>query len=150
PASEVLSMTKVNGGDDPDGGFGKSRQSIFRSRKNRLAPIRSISRLASVLCFALLSVAGAIPAGAQLQPACRLPFHEIQQHHSIDDACRIEGNSLVPAQLAQNTAKNNFCAPEPAVDLTIDDFAALQRTAESARVTFGASSELPTNRQLLR
>jgi len=81
--------------------------------------------LAGVLCFALVSVAGAIPAEAQFQPPCTLPFHEIQQHHSIDDACRMEGKSLDPAQLAQNTAKNNFCASEPAIDLTINDFAAL-------------------------
>ena len=120
-------MTKVNGRNNTEAGFGDSRRSILRSAKNGFAPIHSHSRLAGVLCFMLLSVATAIPAVAQFQSPCTVPFHEIQQHHPIDDGCRTEGESPDPAQLAQNTAKNNFCAPEPAVDLTIDDFIGLQR-----------------------
>src|SRR5689334_15974387 len=143
-------MTRVTGRNDTEGAFGESRRSIFGSKKNGFALVHSNSRLAGVLCFTLLSVATAIPAGAQFQSTCTLPFHEIQQHHPIDAGCRAEGSSPVPAQLAQNRAKNNFCATEPAVDLTIDDFSGLQRASESAGVTYGSISRLPTDRLVLR
>ena len=104
----------------------------------------------SFLSFALLSIlVYPTSARAQLQPTCPLPFRDIQLHHPIDDACGAEGNGSEPTLIAQNRAKNNFCVAGSPVDLTIRDFANLQRAAEASGVLFGNASRLPTKRDQL-
>ena len=64
---------------------------------------------------------------------CTLPFDAIKQSHpNIDEQCSIDGKASkggVPKQskLAENHAKNNFCAPGPPIDITYDDLIKLQK-----------------------
>jgi len=76
-----------------------------------------------------------------------LPFDSIRQSHDIDELCAPGGEATTSAQLAQDEAKNNFCAAGSPVSLHFTDFDKLQTAAESAGVIPG---RVPANRSILR
>jgi hypothetical protein len=82
--------------------------------------------------------------------SCTLPFDPIKQIHAIDSSCGAIGTASTDPQAAQNTAKNNFCAPGPAVNLNFSNFAQLQQAAQDAGVPFGSSFHLPPDRSVLQ
>ncbi len=81
---------------------------------------------------------------------CTLPFDEIKEIHPIDDSCGIEGVGSSDAHLAQNRAKNNFCATGTPVRVTYNNFLRLQQAAEKKSIPFGSSNSLPEDRSVLR
>lgn len=93
-------------------------------------------------------------AESALKLTCTLPFDTIKQFHPIDDSCDAGGSATDESQMAQNTAKNNFCpngqAPGPPTSLAFADFVQLQTAAERAGVTYGSASQVPQDRSRLR
>jgi len=100
---------------------------------------------------AVFVLAFGIPiASAQgFDPGCTVPFDAIKEHHPIDDSCSIEGVGASDAHLAQNRAKNNFCAAAP-IRISYNSFLRLQRGAEQKDIPFGSSNSLPEDRSVLR
>ena len=107
-----------------------------------------------LLLFALLATAAAAPRPASaadaFAPPCTLPFEEIKKKHPIDASCPAEGDTDKEAHMAQNRAKNNFCASGAPATLTWQNFKALQKAAEDADIPFGGSNNLPPDRTKLR
>ena len=92
----------------------------------------------------------AATSSSPFTPECSLPFIATPGL-KIDQTCGVFGNAAgkTPEGL-QNHAKNNFCAPGPAVTVTLAILLNLQRASESASVSFGSESQLPTNRATLQ
>ena len=69
-------------------------------------------------------------------PGCPLPLQlaNIAESHPIDKSCSIRGFSKVAEKVAESRAKNNFCAPGPAVDISYDVFKELEKAVEDAHV----------------
>ncbi len=115
-------------------------------------------RLSSVcfwlLSFALLAFAfhlsGQDGLAQTFNPGCTVPFDAIKEHHPIDDSCSIEGVGASDAHLAQNRAKNNFCAATAPIRISYNSFLRLQRTAEQKDIPFGSSNSLPEDRSALK
>ena len=92
---------------------------------------RSTAVVAGVaLALALVSTNGAAQSAFRLQ--CH-PFKSLERKHPVDTSCRAaRGKSQAgTAQAAQNSAKNNFCATGPVVDITHPQLLDLQRVAET-------------------
>jgi hypothetical protein len=119
----------------------------------------------AAVCLPLISpysASGALPVQDKFQPGCTLPFDAIKLHHPIDHSCRNEGKAnptLSPGQQAanelQNQAKNNFCAPAPAIPVIMHTFDLLQVEAQNRGVSFGNQfvthpNPLPEDRSALR
>jgi hypothetical protein len=91
---------------------------------------------------------------------CALPFAGIEDHHSIDHACTIDGDlSADAANQEQNQTKNNFCATGTPVSATWNTFKKLQQKTDALKVatagsptpfTYGSHSTLPTDRTAIR
>lgn len=90
-----------------------------------------------------------LSGGGALNLPCTLPFDSIRQFHPIDESCGAGGSATDDAQIAQNTAKNNFCATGPAVSLTFDNFVQLQDAAQQAGISFGSAFQVPKDRSPL-
>ena len=82
------------------------------------------------LALALVSTNTAAQSAFRLR--CH-PFKSLERKHPVDTSCRAaRGKSQAgTGQAAQNSAKNNFCATGPVVDLTHQQFLDLQRVAET-------------------
>ncbi len=89
------------------------------------------------------------PANSALSVPCTLSFQSICQMHEIDDSCGPEGSATTDPQIAQNTAKNNFCASGTPANLSFKHFDTLQANATAAHVTFGNDSRIPRDRSPL-
>lgn len=94
------------------------------------------------------------PANSALSIHCPLPFEAICEAHSIDNSCgpggsTSSGKPSPPDQDAQNSAKNNFCAKGNPVDVSFNNFDALQAAATAAHVPFGSPTHLPSDRSPL-
>lgn len=84
-------------------------------------------------------------------PGCELPFADIAGSElDVDATCPIEGVGSSEAHLAQNRAKNNFCAPGPVIPLKLGDFERLQDFADQSGIPHGSSNALPENRGVLQ
>jgi hypothetical protein len=91
---------------------------------------------------------------------CTLPFAAIADHHSIDHACSIAGDtSEDAANEAQNRTKNNFCASGTPVSATWNTFKKLQQKTDELKLatagsttpfTYGSHDTLPTDRTPIR
>jgi hypothetical protein len=99
-----------------------------------------------VIVLAVTSLA----VGGGIHPSCTVPFDKIKAAHQIDDACPAEGTGKSPAQQAQNTAKNNFCATGTPAEVTAVSFRKLQAKAKAASITFGSDAHLPEDRTKLK
>src|SRR5262249_40971588 len=80
---------------------------------------------------------------------CDFPKAASGKVQRVDRQCGVRGVGDTDAHLAQNTAKNNFCAQAPIATLTRDDFVKLQDAAAAAGVRFGSREELPEDRRPL-
>ena len=86
---------------------------------------------------------------------CR-PFVDTPHHHPVDTSCGLDGDPGEPAATrAQNGAKNNLCAPDPAVPVTISVFDDLQNAVQAKGIPFGNQHvsnpvPLPADRSILR
>jgi len=96
------------------------------------------------------------PLNEPIAISCTLPFAAIQRHHAIDDSCPAPGNAdpssstdRVKREVAQNLAKNNFCASNAPVNIDFDVLHQLQQEAASV-TTFGSDMSLPKDRSVLR
>ncbi len=102
--------------------------------------------------FLVLVMAGCFGAGAQT-PFPRVcpdgrpipPFAAVRETQSIDTTCGISGKASSSASIKlQDLAKNNFCATDPPMDITVAGLIDLQQQAEAQGITFG--STIPTSR----
>jgi hypothetical protein len=84
------------------------------------------------------------PPGHGFDAGCTLPFDSIKQKHPIiDDSCSVDGSKrdggeLSQGKLAENHAKNNFCATGPPVDISYDDLLQLETARQDVH-----DSDLP-------
>lgn len=109
------------------------------------------SRLVALVPIVLAIAFGIQTAAAQaFNPGCQVPFEDIKETHPIDASCGLEGVGNTDAQLAQNRAKNNFCAPGSPTRVTYSTFLKLQRAAEQQDIPFGSGNSLPEDRAVLR
>lgn len=83
------------------------------------------------------------------EPGCALPFATIAVPHPIDKICPRPGNADPGPHADQNTAKNNFCAPEAVTDITRQDLLDLQKAAADQKILFGSEADLPPDRSVL-
>ncbi|MBI3657190.1 MAG: hypothetical protein HY232_12290 [Acidobacteria bacterium] len=92
---------------------------------------------------------------------CPLPFADKTVHHTIDAECSLSGltesetGDDPDSHLQQNRAKNNLCAPDPAVPITVNLFDHLQGAVEEKEIPFGNQhipnpEPLPDNRSVLK
>src|ERR1022692_4154804 len=124
-------------------------------------------RLASAATLLPLAIGLAAPSGRHqptkphvpavvstaVKSSCTLPFDAIKQHHPIDDSCSADGAAQPDTpQSAQNDAKNNFCSTGAPVNIDFDVLRQLQQDAakSGSGITFGADSQLPKDRTVLR
>ena len=129
-----------------------------QTRRRRLTSAATMLPLALGLA-SNMSTPGAGPqamqAGAPTHLVCTLPFDSIRQHHPIDDSCSASGNASVDnpkqkAQALQNQAKNNYCATGSPVNIDFEVLHQLQKDAETAGISFGNDSQIPSDRAVLR
>lgn len=106
--------------------------------------------LAGIAGIALVVSMGTTAVAKGFVPGCELPFKDIAVKQSIDNICPIGGAAKGGAQLAQDQAKNNFCATGDPVTVTFDTFSQLQSAAEAANIPFGMGMHLPPDRSLLK
>ncbi len=90
----------------------------------------------------LLLPVGAIADQFRFEPGCTLPYEAIKQAHPFDDVCNLSGESQEYDPGSQvkrraHEAKNDLCAPEPAVLLTLKDFKQLMGDVEDRGIAFG-------------
>jgi hypothetical protein len=81
-----------------------------------------------------------VPAFAQdaFVPGCELPYAQIAKKNPIDKSCPPEGTPNTPNHAKEYQAKNNLCAPEPSIDVTLADLIAMQKDVENdARIPIG-------------
>ena len=121
--------------------------------------------LAACLLFAhgqgsLTAHRGVTPPDEIFPKKC-LPFADLSKPHPIDAQCSPSGltspdsdGDTDPNHL-QNRAKNNLCAPDPVVRVTISIFDDLQAAAEENGITFGNQHiahprPLPADRSVLK
>jgi len=81
-------------------------------------------------------------ASQPFMPTCRIPSYPAPPPAMplpIDAVCPITGQpNQLAAETAQNSAKNNFCAPGPAQAITIDQMRALQAHVQAnPQINFG-------------
>ena len=81
-------------------------------------------------------------------PNCELPFKAIAKKHQVDNSCGVEGISKNESNRLQNSAKNNFCANNAPIPMTINDFITLQEKADSKGISHG-HNHLPSSRKEL-
>ena len=81
---------------------------------------------------------------------CELPFKDIATETTISGSCAIDGLGSAQSRL-QNRAKNDFCAPGPAADITNTSFRNLQGKVETLPASFkwGTPTNLPPDRSPL-
>src|SRR5262245_28660262 len=97
-------------------------------------------------------LASAVAAFAQdaFVPACPLPFAGAQKR-PVDRTCPPEGQPSTPAHADEYRAKNNVCAPEPVVDVTLADVLAMQQVAANIPgVPIGARNQPVPDRAVLK
>ena len=82
---------------------------------------------------------------APFAPGCELPFHKIAKKHIVDSACTIEGYSKNESSRLQNIAKNNFCANNKPIQISLKDFSILQEKADEKNIAHGRN-HLPSSR----
>jgi hypothetical protein len=106
---------------------------------------------------ALLIVAGllasTVPSLAQdaFVPACDLPYAQIARKHPIDRSCPPEGNPASANHAAEYRFKNNLCAPEPPIDVTLPDLIAMQQDVENdPRIPIGRRDTPVPDREVLK
>jgi hypothetical protein len=88
----------------------------------------------------------------EFAPSCTLPFQSVALYHPIDfsnQSCGMSGDSPSNNLRIQNLAKNNFCAGIGFRDLSLTDFATLQKKADS-QVGGGSNTKLPDDRGILK
>ena len=88
--------------------------------------------------LAFLGIAGLAigrPAPAEdFQPGCTLPFDQIKSENlKIDAQCGIEGAGGSDEKVAENRAKNNFCATGSAASLSFVSFKKLQQKTDERK-----------------
>ena len=88
--------------------------------------------------LAFLGIAGLAigrPAPAEdFQPGCTLPFDQIKSENlEIDAECGIEGAGGSDEKVAENRAKNNFCATGSAASLSFVSFKKLQQKTDEGK-----------------
>jgi hypothetical protein len=97
---------------------------------------RPLTRCGFWSTFVLLVLTGTPFAQDKFTPAC--PLEAINQKRPIDAQCGPDGKAgQSQATTAQNSAKNDLCAPGPAVPVTISIFDDLQQAAEEKEISFG-------------
>ena len=69
-------------------------------------------------------------AGSMFAPACDVPFGSIGGVRNIDNVCGQDGTGSEKSKL-QNAAKNNFCAPGPAIDINRQTLERLQQKVDA-------------------
>lgn len=104
---------------------------------------------AVVVLFVVLGFSVPAAQGEEFNPGCELPFDRIKETRPIDKNCGPGGNSTKAASVAQNKAKNNFCADGKPVTVTFGSFKRLQAAAEKADIPFGSANRLPPDRAVL-
>lgn len=119
------------------------KKASWRDRSHRTG-LAGIAGAALVLCTGTTALAKGFV------PGCDLPFKSIAVKQPIDNICPIGGAAKGGAQLAQDQAKNNFCAAGDPVIVTFDTFAQLQGAAEAKSIPFGIGTHLPPDRSLLK
>jgi hypothetical protein len=102
-------------------------------------------------CLAvLLLIASTVPLPAPVfDPGCPLPLR-VTQEHPISRTCGVEGQTTSAPHRAQNRAKNNFCAPGPALPVVFADFTNLQDAVENRGIPFGGGQRPPADRRVLQ
>jgi len=142
-----------------------------------MKPSRLFLTVAYLFCLALVSITvsdvtpvrGQQPAAApalgcvppaqsrafKLPAGCTLPFDAIKTPRAIDRVCPAGGcseltNTDRPHQL-MNIAKNNFCATNPAVAVSYQDFVNLQQATTQAKASKPKwwTAKLPSDRTKL-
>jgi hypothetical protein len=110
-----------------------------------------VSRFILVGLLAASGLLNSAAAHAEIFPMqCSLPPASSGPVRTVDQQCGLSGAGDTDAHLAQNAAKNNFCAQGAPVDLSREDFERLQRAVEQAGIQFGERDNLPNDRSLLR
>lgn len=119
-----------------------------RAKKKSARPKATFSR--RVAPFAPVALALAMKVGqpapktppepaanlATFSQMCSAPHFPTMVSTAMDDAaCGISGSG--GDETFQNIAKNNFCAPDPPVPMTIPELAALQQTVQQRNIPFG-------------
>jgi hypothetical protein len=80
--------------------------------------VRLTERLLLISAGAILALCSAARAQS-FQPGCNLPFDDIKgEDLKIDESCGIEGAGGSNEKIAENRAKNNFCASGQPASLT--------------------------------
>jgi hypothetical protein len=84
-------------------------------------------------------------------PQCQLPYAQIAKKHPVDQSCPPEGTPDSPNHAIEYDAKNNLCAPEPAIDVTLDEVIAMQRDIENdPRIPIGRRDMPVPDRSVLK
>src|SRR5262245_20330272 len=83
-------------------------------------------------------------------PQCTLPYAQIAKKNPIDKSCPPQGQPLSEEHGNEYRAKNNLCAPDPAIDVTLADLIAMQKDAERIGVPIGQRDTAIPNREVLK
>jgi hypothetical protein len=84
-------------------------------------------------------------------PACELPYAQIAKKNPIDKSCPPEGEPTSPSHANEYRTKNNLCAREPAIDVTVEDLIAMQKDVENdPRIPIGQRETPVPDRDVLK
>jgi hypothetical protein len=84
-------------------------------------------------------------------PQCDLPYSQIAKKNPIDKSCPPEGTPDSPNHAKEYQAKNNLCAPEPSINVTLADVIAMQKDVENdTRIPIGQRDTPVPDRSVLR
>jgi hypothetical protein len=106
-----------------------------------------------LVLFGFVLIAPVIKA-QDFKAGCEFPLQlkTLKEKQKIDSACAIAGDGS-NASKEQNKAKNNFCAPGPATQVTVTDlknlYAMTDKRLTDADIPFGSPSSIPPNRDAL-
>jgi len=98
---------------------------------------------------------GATKTANDLFPSQCQPFNAPPQHHPIDTNCGLSGEPSTEESRKQDMAKNNLCASDAPVLVTVGTFDDLQQAAQNKGISFGNQhiphpKPLPSDRSLLK
>lgn len=115
-----------------------------------------MKRFPIVVAFSLLFLVTGEVSAQQFVPGCPQlngQIRTLQQSQPIDSTCPRQGEGQAPS-LAQNFAKNNFCASNQPVEVNITTLRKLEARTQAAltqaHIPFGNPTNIPPNRTILQ
>lgn len=84
-------------------------------------------------------------------PQCDLPYAKIAKKNPTDKSCPPEGTPETQNHAKEYRVKNNLCAPEPSIDVTLADIIAMQKDVENdQRIPIGKRETPVPDRSVLK